>query len=474
MKFIYLSFLIFLGYSTIGQTNAIQLNPKTTSTKSTSKSSISNISHSPNLQLKINHNGDTLIWYKRGYVVKNQKIVLLNRFGNNYKKYNRTKVINDIKSSYANKLKIDTSEIKIIRACDCDDLLLLKGTNLHTVSINSDPGNGSAGNGFDGNNNEDEIDGGSLVKKTDTFSKRQPTPPDTFGCKEKPIRVAILDTGLDITETNFNKSSFFSKKDLLVDLTSDEISGLNFTSVQGRYNISDISDASINRGLGHGTLVTKIISDNMSNIKILPMKIMNGTNGTLFDALCALLFAYNNDFQVINCSWGHKGEKNLVFEKVIHLLKGKNITLIASAGNDDSNLAEGGKSISHYPAMFSHNNSNVIGVTCDTGNYSPIFISIKLQDKDSDDAKKNIALRNYVGENNTNYTSYSAAYASRLFLSIYPELIQKRAFDTSTTSGNIRSIKYYFYRSSFVKNTGDEASGKTSENKYIPSSARIN
>lgn len=181
--------------------------------------------------------------------------------------------------------------------------------------------------------------------------------------------IAVLDTGLD-------PGLFFDSEPFLYDtsivnencnLKESSPSGLNF--VHPGANVFD--------GHGHGSLVTKIITNRLgdnNNYRILPLKILDEKGkGTYWNMICALSYLSNvqkhsGNLKVINSSFGgvirldsqsnNPGELNqfnLIEERVSIFRELMNQLdesyLVASAGNKGENNDE----LYHYP-------SNINGV----------------------------------------------------------------------------------------------------------------
>ncbi|GGD57775.1 hypothetical protein GCM10011514_22330 [Emticicia aquatilis] len=417
-------------------------------------------------------------------VVKDEKIYLLNPNGKTYKANGREAAITEVIRKYKNLYKSQKKAIPNITYVECckgSNLILLRGQGLD-AQTNPDPDDGSAGdNSKNHPPHAGEWGANSFVfSQNPTFLDRSFSPIQLDDCNNcSQIKVAVLDNGVNFDKLSLPNSMFFTRKELDCNSTSNEISGINFTSFGDRYETQDIPHVGIDaqnifEGIGHGTLVTKIIASNQKvNLKILPMKIMHHGEGVLFDALCALMYAAENNFDVINCSWGVKGKKNEVFEDVIHLLKSKNIVLIASTGNEKSWLTQSanelskGKFISHYPAMFAHNNHNVISVSnIELGNYGSTYTSLAV-------ANENRHLVDILQDNdNDAYTSYSAALVTALFVSKLEQLKGIQFREASSITNAMKNLKTIFYeQSDIIERTGDV--NRFSQGKVIKKIATI-
>ncbi|MTJ09381.1 S8 family peptidase [Anabaena sp. UHCC 0204] len=150
------------------------------------------------------------------------------------------------------------------------------------------------------------------------------------------ITVAVIDTGItqvrDLHETKFVK-------------------GYDF--------VNDTEAAKDDNG--HGTHVAGTVAQATNNAygvagvayeaNLMPLKVLNADGaGTVADIAEAIKFAADNGADVINMSLGGGGESQLM-EDAIKYAYNKGVTIIAAAGNEDTNGVS-------YPARYDH----VIGV----------------------------------------------------------------------------------------------------------------
>lgn len=402
-----------------------------------------------------------VVWYQGDTILINQKIVLLNPNSANYKNNGRNAAIERIKEKFANK-KIPIGSIIVKKTCLCDsNLILLEGPDLHKVTIRPDPDGTSA----DNNNHLGRTDAGYKSSPFNTLST--PFPSNYY--REKPIDIAYLDTGIDPSSPLSLSHMFYKNGDR-------SIWGLNFTNPNLDNNINDDSPNH------HGTTVANILAHYPQNIKIWPLKIIKNGVGNLFDAVCALLYAYHQDIPVINCSWGHRGDKNDVLDHVIRLLRSKETIVIASAGNENKNIDvyspvqnnPKSQTITHYPAMFAHNYRNVISVTTLTplhsGNYDTDFVSLGVKDLNTYSGFSE-ALRDSV----IRHTSYAAAFTTALFLSKYRVIRTEWGYRMINSSSTEPAIKRLFYNQDDMIEigTGGASGTRVNNGKIIRPNARV-
>jgi serine protease len=151
------------------------------------------------------------------------------------------------------------------------------------------------------------------------------------------ITVAVIDTGItkvrDLNETKFVK-------------------GYDF--------VNDTEAATDDNG--HGTHVSGTVAQATNNsygvagvayeASLMPLKVLNADgSGTVADIAEAIKFAADNGADIINMSLGGGGESQLM-EDAINYAYNKGVTIIAAAGNEDTNGVS-------YPARYPH----VIGVS---------------------------------------------------------------------------------------------------------------
>lgn len=135
--------------------------------------------------------------------------------------------------------------------------------------------------------------------------------------------------------------------------------------------------------LFHGTIVSRFIAEQETKyrkqkISILPVKIHNSEGkGDLFSVLCGFAYAANCGAKIINASFGFYASKGteaplILSEFVKKHLTGKNIILVAAAGNLNPDATAGGpvspdvrnlELNPFFPACLSKTHGNVLAVT---------------------------------------------------------------------------------------------------------------
>lgn len=165
----------------------------------------------------------------------------------------------------------------------------------------------------------------------------------------------ILDSGLDLT--NYNEARNF-----LLDAAPIEscfnfsAPGVNFSTEFDQINDQTITvDINYQDNVGHGTFGFDAISEGLvgaNNAKIVPIKTTNvKKGGRVFDLICGLYHAIDNNADVINISAGYEGEPLGILEDAIYEAQQKGIFIVTSAGNKGLNLDFNGVA-KQYPAYY--------------------------------------------------------------------------------------------------------------------------
>lgn len=192
------------------------------------------------------------------------------------------------------------------------------------------------------------------------------------------IKIAIVDSGVDPqkrrSDNNLVKRNWTPFNSLNPCIVNNNLRGL--TCVTG-YNNIEPDDSN-----GHGTAVNGVVLGESSPnilinipIKFLNVRITNGhtKTGDLFDAMCGLYYALDQDPDIINISWGFKYFSfsldqecielkvgiERIFNQFFKLANQSNITVVAGIGNDSLIL---GETVHFYPGGLAYCNDNLISV----------------------------------------------------------------------------------------------------------------
>lgn len=130
----------------------------------------------------------------------------------------------------------------------------------------------------------------------------------------KNILVAVVDTGIDISCTPFKNVNM--------------LNGWDFYNNDATVYDEFLYDY-------HGTYIGTTIAKIAPQVSILPIKFMEGTSGTIEDAIKGINFAISKGAKIINCSWNFT-EYN---EELYHIIKDNpDVLFVCSAGNYSVNI----------------------------------------------------------------------------------------------------------------------------------------
>ncbi len=132
--------------------------------------------------------------------------------------------------------------------------------------------------------------------------------------------VAVLDTGV-----NANHPALAGKL----------LPGANF--VEPGTAPSDVPDGANNNALGHGTMVTGIVTAVSPNSVVLPVKVLNSDGvGTILNVISGIHYAVRHGADVINMSFG-TAQYSPALETALEEAANNGVVLVAAAGNASSN-----------------------------------------------------------------------------------------------------------------------------------------
>lgn len=160
------------------------------------------------------------------------------------------------------------------------------------------------------------------------------------------IKIAIIDTGIDY---NFFRTPF---------LYNSANAGTSSTEISGWDFINQDNDPMDDKG--HGTFVSKIITDPLDSLQIpyqiLPIKAFDDAGrGTYFQTTCALKYALSKpDIDIVNMSFGWGQLDSLVIMKSFFDENSSNILFVTSAGNHGIDTDSQGNS--HFPSGYNSDN----------------------------------------------------------------------------------------------------------------------
>ncbi|MBV7531952.1 S8 family serine peptidase [Chitinophaga sp. sic0106] len=206
-----------------------------------------------------------------------------------------------------------------------------------------------------------------------------------FNNKGTPVRVAILDTGLDEALLNAGYTwknpleTAGNNNDDDGNCMKDDVVGWNFAN-----NNADVRDDHPGRHGSHIALfiLNEFQRDSANALQLMILKTHDQkAEGDMFGTMCAIGYAVSHQANIINASWGYySGYKSNPYRPldsmITTVLAQKGILFITSAGNrsaaaDDSAIKAGLSEAdlrdltkhNMYPACFNNIGSNVIVAT---------------------------------------------------------------------------------------------------------------
>jgi subtilisin family serine protease len=240
------------------------------------------------------------------------------------------------------------------------------------------------------------------------------------------ILVAILDTGIEIDNSEISRSIYTNENELPNNNIDDDKNGY-IDDING-WNFYDNNNEIFNNYIYdyHGTYLTGIISSNHTtgimcgvapNIKILPLKFMRGSSGSINDAIKAIKYASNMGAIIINCSWDTQ-EYSESLKTIIK--EHPNILFVCSAGKHRQDLSK----VPVYPASYDLPNIITVGALNNQGQvykYSGHGNDIDVM-APGDDILSILPENDFVYSEGTSVATAYVSGIAALTLSINPEL----------------------------------------------------
>ena len=173
------------------------------------------------------------------------------------------------------------------------------------------------------------------------------------------IIVAVIDSGVDITHNSLKNQIFRNQNEIPNNDIDDDQNGY-IDDVNG-YDFLN-SDIDPDDEIFHGTHIAGVIAAEHSSYavddgillsvapqaKIMPLKFLGSSGGSLSDAIEAINYAVDNGAQIINASWGGPG-CSVILKDRIQKLSEEGVLFVAASGNNGNNL----DLAPEYPAAFS-------------------------------------------------------------------------------------------------------------------------
>jgi subtilisin family serine protease len=167
------------------------------------------------------------------------------------------------------------------------------------------------------------------------------------------IPVAIIDVGIDTTISPLYPFLWTNDEEVFDDEDNDD--NCLIDDKRG-YDFINRNNEPMDAVNGHGTHITGIIAKNLpvAGISLMNIKTHDDDGlGLLFEATCAIYYAFQKNAKVINLSWGYRGEPAPVLENAIARAgEDCKALVVTSAGNEglDNDTQP------HYPSSFDLDN----------------------------------------------------------------------------------------------------------------------
>jgi len=185
----------------------------------------------------------------------------------------------------------------------------------------------------------------------------------------KDVVVGVIDTGVDIYHEDLKNNIYINSREIPNNGIDDDLNnyiddyqGWDFANDDNTVFDSSIYDK-------HGTHVTGIIAATENevgicgtapNIRVLPVKFINGSSGYTSDLIKAIEYCKDMNVDIVNCSWGCL-EDNYALKEA---MEESGLTFICAAGNNGLNTSD----TKIYPACFELPNIISVAATDNKGN----------------------------------------------------------------------------------------------------------
>ncbi|MCB0636206.1 MAG: S8 family serine peptidase [Lewinella sp.] len=168
------------------------------------------------------------------------------------------------------------------------------------------------------------------------------------------LAVAVIDVGIDLTHAALLPFGWMNTEETADGLDEDD--NCLPDDLRG-YNFAKRDNLPLDLVNGHGTHVAGIVIDGVlatSDIRLMALKSHDDDgNGNLFNALCGIYYANDQNARVINLSWGYAGLPSPLLESAISRAgEDCGALVVASAGNDGVD----NDATPHYPSSFELDN----------------------------------------------------------------------------------------------------------------------
>ena len=191
----------------------------------------------------------------------------------------------------------------------------------------------------------------NFLGQKDTFNTSNLYVPST---PNNQVKVAIIDTGTDLDHANLVNAIWTNPNPSDTnDCFTGDINGYDFLNNSAAPTDNDNHGAAVN-----GVIVNSFPDE--IDLNLINLKFYENQTGSIFDAICAIYYAVQEDADIINLSWGFESASfpESLF-KALQYASDRGVLIITSAGNTnkDNDL------INKYPANLDVPNMMVVTAT---------------------------------------------------------------------------------------------------------------
>lgn len=170
-----------------------------------------------------------------------------------------------------------------------------------------------------------------------------------------PVKIAVLDTGID---PYFQDSANTGRMAPLYLWDNPKASDSCYPNDLFGWDFINNDNAPVDDN-SHGTHIASRIAQQLDNnapdvnYQFMSVKMLDNNGvGNSFHASCAVLYAAENEADVINASWGFYGERDRVLKRAFRYAQQQKVATMTSAGNLRVDLNR----YDHYPSEFTLEN----------------------------------------------------------------------------------------------------------------------